>query len=42
VAAADGDVATEEFMELQRLADALCVPLSLVDETLRGAAHPLD
>jgi hypothetical protein len=42
VAAADGDVAAEEFMELQRLADALCVPLSLVDETLRGAAHPLD
>jgi hypothetical protein len=42
VAAADGNVAEEEFLELQRLADALAVPLSLVDETLRGAAHPLD
>ncbi|WP_375754361.1 M48 family metallopeptidase [Corallococcus exercitus] len=42
VAAADGNVAEEEFMELQGLAAALSVPVSLVDETLRGAAHPLD
>ena len=42
VAAADGNVAEEEFMELQGMATALSVPVSLVDETLRGAAHPLD
>jgi hypothetical protein len=35
-------VAEEEFTELQAMAEALSVPLSLVDETLRGAAHPLD
>lgn len=42
IAAADGNVAEEEFMELQRCSEALSVPLSIVDETLSAAAHPLD
>jgi Zn-dependent protease with chaperone function/uncharacterized tellurite resistance protein B-like protein len=42
VAAADGNVAEEEFAELQQCSEALSVPLSIVDETLSAAAHPLD
>jgi hypothetical protein len=42
VAASDGNVAEEEFVELQRCAEALSVPVSIVDETLSAAAHPLD
>ncbi|WNG37106.1 M48 family metallopeptidase [Archangium violaceum] len=42
VAAPDGNVGDEGFLELRRIAGALSVPAWLVDEALRGAAHPLD
>lgn len=42
VAAPDGNVADEGFLELRRIAVALSVPAWLVDEALRGASHPLD
>jgi uncharacterized tellurite resistance protein B-like protein len=42
IAAADGNVAEEEFAELQHCSEALSVPLSIIDETLSAAAHPLD
>lgn len=42
VAAPDGNVDDTGFLELRRMAEALSVPAWLVDEALRGAAHPLD
>ncbi|MFL5356460.1 M48 family metallopeptidase [Archangium sp.] len=42
VAAPDGNVDDTGFLELRRLAESLSVPVWLVDEALRGAAHPLD
>lgn len=42
VTAADGNLTDAHFVELRRVAEALGLPLSLVDEALRGAARPLD
>jgi hypothetical protein len=42
VTAADGHITDARFVELRRVAESLAVPLWLVDETLRGAARPLD
>jgi hypothetical protein len=42
VTAPDGNVADAGFLVLRRVAEALSVPAWLVDEALRGAAHPLD
>jgi len=42
VTAADGHITDAHFVELRRVAEALALPLSLVDEALRGAARPLD
>lgn len=42
VAAPDGNVDDTGFLELRRMTEALSVPTWLVDEALRGAAHPLD
>ncbi|QRK06577.1 M48 family metallopeptidase [Archangium violaceum] len=42
VAAPDGNVSDEGFLELRRVAEALSVPAWLVDEALRAASHPLD
>lgn len=42
VTAPDGDVDDTRFLELRRVAESLSVPARLVDEALRGAAHPLD
>lgn len=40
--APDGNVDDTGFLELRRMTEALSVPAWLVDEALRGAAHPLD
>ncbi len=42
VANADGHVADEEYQALAGIASALEVPLSIVDETIHGAAAPMD
>ena len=42
VTAADGNITDMHFVELRRVAEALALPLWLVDEALRGAARPLD
>jgi hypothetical protein len=42
VTAADGHITDAHFVELRRVAEALALPLSLIDEALRGAARPLD
>jgi hypothetical protein len=42
VAASEGPVSDARFLELRRVAEALALPLWLIDEALRGATYPLD
>lgn len=42
VAAPDGNLADEAFLELRRMAGTLSVPSWLVDEAVRGASSDLD
>jgi hypothetical protein len=42
IAAAEGPVSDARFLELRRVAEALALPLWLIDEALRGATYPLD
>ncbi len=42
IAGADGHVADEEYAEMARIATALAVPLDIIDQTLAGAAAPMD
>ena len=42
IAGADGSVAEEEYAEMARIADRLGVPAQVIDQTLAGAASPMD
>ncbi len=42
VAAAEGPVSDAWFLELRQVAEALAIPLWLIDEALRGATYPMD
>lgn len=42
IAGADGHVADEEYAEMARIAEALAVPPQIIDQTLAGAAAPMD
>jgi uncharacterized tellurite resistance protein B-like protein len=42
IAGADGTVAEEEYSEMARIADRLGVPPQIIDQTLAGAAAPMD
>lgn len=42
IAGADGHVAEEEYEEMTRIADRLGVPALVIDQTLAGAAAPMD
>ena len=42
IAGADGHVAEEEYAEMARIATRLDVPLDIIDQTLAGAAAPMD
>ncbi len=42
IAGVDGHVADEEYAEMQRIADVLAVPQQVIDQTLAGAAAPMD
>jgi uncharacterized tellurite resistance protein B-like protein len=42
IAGADGHVADEEYAEMARIAEALAVPANVIDQTLHGAAAPMD
>jgi len=42
IAGADGHVADEEYAEMARIAERLGVPAIVIDQTLAGAAAPMD
>jgi uncharacterized tellurite resistance protein B-like protein len=42
IAGADGHVADEEYAEMARIAEALAVPEQVIEQTLAGAAAPMD
>mgnify|MGYP000852570677 CR=1 FL=1 len=42
IAGVDGHVADEEYAEMTRIADALAVPPQIIEQTLAGAAAPMD
>ena len=42
IAGVDGHVADEEYAEMARVAEALAVPAQVIDQTLAGAAAPMD
>jgi Zn-dependent protease with chaperone function/uncharacterized tellurite resistance protein B-like protein len=42
IAGVDGHVADEEYAEMSRIADRLGVPTQVIDQTLAGAAAPMD
>ena len=42
IASADGHVAEEEYAEMARIAAGLDVPTTVIDQTLAGAASPMD
>lgn len=42
IAGADGSVAEEEYAEMARIAERLGVPAQIIDQTLAGAAAPMD
>jgi uncharacterized tellurite resistance protein B-like protein len=42
IAGADGSVAEEEYAEMARIAERLGVPAQIIDQTLAGAASPMD
>jgi Zn-dependent protease with chaperone function/uncharacterized tellurite resistance protein B-like protein len=42
IAGADGHVADEEYAEMARIAERLGVPAQVIDQTLAGAAAPMD
>lgn len=42
IAGVDGHVADEEYAEMARIAEALAVPAQVIDQTLAGAAAPMD
>jgi uncharacterized tellurite resistance protein B-like protein len=42
IAGADGSVADEEYAEMARIAERLGVPTQVIDQTLVGAAAPMD
>ncbi len=42
IAGADGHVAEEEYTEMARIAERLGVPPTIIDQTLSGAASPMD
>lgn len=42
IAGVDGHVADEEYAEMARIAEALAVPTQVIDQTLAGAAAPMD
>jgi hypothetical protein len=42
VTAPDGNITDAHYLELRKVAETLSLPLSLVDEALRGAARSLD
>ena len=42
IAGADGSVAQEEYAEMARIAERLGVPTQIIDQTLAGAASPMD
>lgn len=42
IAGADGSVADEEYAEMARIAERLGVPPRVIDQTLAGAAAPMD
>ena len=42
IAGVDGHVADEEYAEMARIAEALDVPTTVIDQTLAGAAAPMD
>lgn len=42
IAGVDGHVADEEYAEMARIAEALAVPSQVIDQTLAGAAAPMD
>ncbi len=42
IASADGHVAEEEYAEMARIASLLDVPTIIIDQTLAGAAAPMD
>ena len=42
IAGVDGHVADEEYAEMARVAEKLAVPTSVIDQTLKGAASPMD
>ncbi|HUQ02686.1 MAG TPA: M48 family metallopeptidase [Kofleriaceae bacterium] len=42
IAGVDGHVADEEYAEMSRIAEALAIPPQVIDQTLAGAAAPMD
>ena len=42
IAGVDGHVAEEEYAEMVRIAERLAVPTQIIDQTLAGAASPMD
>jgi Zn-dependent protease with chaperone function/uncharacterized tellurite resistance protein B-like protein len=42
IAGVDGHVADEEYAEMARIAEKLAVPATVIDQTLAGAASPMD
>jgi uncharacterized tellurite resistance protein B-like protein len=42
IAGVDGHVADEEYTEMARIAERLGVPATVIDQTLAGAASPMD
>ncbi len=42
IAGVDGHVADEEYAEMARIAEALAIPAQIIDQTLAGAAAPMD
>jgi uncharacterized tellurite resistance protein B-like protein len=42
IAGVDGHVADEEYAEMARIAEALAIPAHVIDQTLAGAAAPMD
>ena len=42
IAGVDGHVAEEEYAEMARIAERLGIPASVIDQTLAGAASPMD
>jgi Zn-dependent protease with chaperone function len=42
IAGVDGHVAEEEYAEMARIAEKLSIPTTVIDQTLAGAAKPMD